>query len=442
MRGGDGRIQTRGWVVACGLAALACAAAAPGAHAFTAQHGAAATAFATGFDSIPGKGIGPVGLAFDTSRRLDVVALEHLYRFGPAGGRAADARVSTRPISKLTTGLTFGKDGRLYAAGYTGDRVGAVVELDASDGSVLRTVAAGLPCPTALATDPLSGDLFVSTVGCGRVIVRIADPASARPQVSAFLSGLAVDGLTFAPDGTLYIAHEPDGVGATISAVAGTNARRPGERRPLASVSHADGIALGAPDAPGGPVPFLVVNRIDGVVTKVDLRSAAQPQTDLVVGGSRGDLIAVGPDGCLYATQTDSVLKVTNADGSCRPSSGAGVDGPGGPSGLEAPLEHGLLPTQVAASLTPRRCSSKHRIRVRLGFRGVRLRSARVYLDGRRVRTVRGRALRRPVRLRGLPARAFTVTVRARTRGGRTRVRRTRYSACGRRVLSRRPAHR
>ncbi len=415
-----------------------------------AQNGAAVREHATGFPSLAERRIGPIGIVFDRSSRLYVSALEHLYRFGPAGGPAAQNRLSAAPVARLTTGLAFGKDGRLYAARYTAERAGDVVELDPATGAVRRSLIGDIPCPTALATDPISGDLFVSTVGCGSTIGRISDP-SGSPQGSVFLSGLTVDGLTFAPDGTLYIAHEPDGSGRTVSAVAGTASPSPGDRRGLASVPNADGVALATPARAGDPPPFLVVNRTDGAVTRVDLGASgtATGARDLVVGGSRGDLIAVGDDGCLYATQTDSVLKVTNADGSCRPASagtgtgsgsggagGSGGDDGGSPASPDAlALGRGLQPTSVASrSLTPR-CPATSRVRVRVAFRGRRLRSARVFVGGARVKTVRGRALRRPVVLRKLPARAFTVTVRGRLRSGRTVVRRTRYAACGVRVL-------
>ncbi|HEU4657675.1 MAG TPA: hypothetical protein VFR97_09130 [Capillimicrobium sp.] len=426
------------------MAATGAGGIASSAEGYVAGNGAAASDFATGFEFSADRRVGPVGVAFDRSGQLYVSALAHLYRFGPDGGRAADARVSVAPAGRALTGLTFGADGRLYAARLTGQTMGDVVELDPANGAVRRIVAAGIPCPVGLATHPLTGALYVSTVACGDDVRRIEDPGSIVPRTSVVLSGLAVDGLTFAPDGTLYLAHEPDAGGATISAL-GPN----GSRRALASVPNADGVALGVPEPAGSAIPFLVVNRTDGVVTKVDLRDATHPQTDLVVGGSRGDLIAVGADGCLYATQTDRVLKVTNADGSCRlvpsggggPGGGSGVgwgDGQGAAPDVPVPaLEGGLIPTAVSATSTARGCSPKRAIKVSLRFKGRKLRRASVSVAGRHVRTVKGRALQRPLKLRRLPNRAFTVKVRAKTRGGRSYVRSTRYSACGRTVLKR-----
>jgi hypothetical protein len=86
------------------------------------------------------------------------------------------------------------------------------------------------------------------------------------------------------------------------------------------------------------------------------------------------------------------------------------------------------------------RCASRRSFRIRLRApRGDALRSARVYVNGRRVRVVSGKRLRAPVDLRGLPKRTVRVTVMGRTRRGRT-IRRTRtYHTC---VAKRRAAKR
>jgi hypothetical protein len=428
---------------ACALAvALACfVAAAPPAQAFTVHNGAAATVFASGFDFHPGLRIGPFGLAFDAQQRLFVSSRDHLYRFGPAGGEASGNRVSSAPIGVGLTGLAFASDGRLYGARHLDAERGDIVELDPRDGSVLRVVTDDFPCPIAVAVDPVSDDLFVSMIRCADGIVRVTDPESDAPRTSVWATGIEADGLTFSPDGTLYAAHHRDAQGNTLSALAGTATATPGARTGLGNVPNSDGVAV----ALGNPPPFVVVNRTDGVITKVDLTQPGAAQTDLVRDGSRGDLVAVGSDGCLYATQTDSVLKVTNADGTCKPPAGSGGGGGGGSAGSSSPppvLGPGLAPTSVPPGPQVRRCAVGRRLRVSVRFRGRRLRVARVYVGRRRARTVRGRALRRPVYVRGLPARPFTVTVRGTTRRGRRVVRRTRYSACGRRVLSRRTSRR
>jgi hypothetical protein len=137
---------------------------------------------------------------------------------------------------------------------------------------------------------------------------------SATPTVSVYANPGSVDGITFAPDGTLFAK----GPGASIFSVNGTNSATPGAFTIVANVpGNPDGVAI-ALSLTNPPTPlFLFVNRNDGNISKVDLTQSPVVISSVVSNGSRGDLIAVGPDGCFYATQTDRVLRVTNADGSC-----------------------------------------------------------------------------------------------------------------------------
>jgi hypothetical protein len=78
-----------------------------------------------------------------------------------------------------------------------------------------------------------------------------------------------------------------------------------------------------------------------------------------------------------------------------------------------------------------RRCVSRRSFRIRLRApRGQRLRSARVYVNGRRVRVVRGRRLRADVDLRGLPGGVVHVRIVARTSSGKTITSTRRYRTC------------
>ncbi len=81
--------------------------------------------------------------------------------------------------------------------------------------------------------------------------------------------------------------------------------------------------------------------------------------------------------------------------------------------------------TQPESSCRRRRAT----LRVRAP-RGDRLRSVRVYVNGKRVRSVRGRAARRAIRIE-LPRARTRVVIRATTRTGRRLVRRKTYRACG-----------
>jgi sugar lactone lactonase YvrE len=406
------------------------------AGAYTTAPGVEATDFATGFPSQDG--IGPVGITLDAAGRPYVADGGTIYRFGPGGGTAGPStQLNATPIAGRLTGLAFGRDGRLYAARRTGARSGGVLEIDQDSGAVLRTVASNLPCPTGLAADPQSGDLFVSTVDCGPGVLRLARPARGAASVTAYVTGIAADGLTFDRDGTLYVAHAPDARGATVSEVAGTTSPSPGERRSLVAVPGADGTALGTPATTEGTPPFLVVNRHDGTITRVELDGSGRT-TDLVAGGTRGDLSAVGPDGCLYATQTDTIMKVSAAGGRCHAPSGAG-DGAAGAWPQDGLLGAGLVPTtpplrpaarQFLKSLSSR-CGTRRSVTLR--FRapgGVALRRARVLLGRRVVGRLGARALRRPVVLRGMPRGAFRLTIVGTTRGGRRVVLHRRIGAC------------
>jgi poly(3-hydroxybutyrate) depolymerase len=82
-------------------------------------------------------------------------------------------------------------------------------------------------------------------------------------------------------------------------------------------------------------------------------------------------------------------------------------------------------PAPIALSPCRRRTVA---LRVRAP-RGDRVRSARVFVNGKRKRTVRGRAARRAIRIR-LPAGRSRVTIRATTRAGRRLVRQRTYRRC------------
>jgi len=93
-----------------------------------------------------------------------------------------------------------------------------------------------------------------------------------------------------------------------------------------------------------------------------------------------------------------------------------------------------LPPTPVAGLPAPgspagRECRRRFRIRVREPRSG-HVTRATVYVNGRRVKVVRGRRLRAPIDLRGLPRGRFTVRVVGRTSTGRTISATRRYVTC------------
>jgi hypothetical protein len=333
----------------------------------------------SGLPSQPGSNlttcIGPLGIAFDASGNLwlldgynaSITGEPELVEVPKGGGpdqtwslaglEESGGYCGQAPCGPWV-GLAFGQDGSLYATlqGDVGEYGyglnGGVVQLLPQPGGVItaRTVATtDLPCATGLATDPVSGDLFVTTQDCAAgtapyTVVRIADPSSASPTVTGYANGCPAgvtgictfDGLTFGPDGTLYLAGVGgdggnsadvgnEGVVYSLpgTAVANTTGQ-PWTATEVAAVTNSsnqpadiDGIAVGVDPADPTVATSLFVNRNDGAISRLDLTADPPTQTDVFAGRSRGDFTTVGPDGCLYATQTASVLKLTNADGSC-----------------------------------------------------------------------------------------------------------------------------
>jgi streptogramin lyase len=219
-----------------------------------------------------------------------------LYRFGSLGGVAsATTQVNATPIGGAPTGLAFGKDGHLYLARQSASDV---LEINPTTGSIVRTVASGVPCATGIATDPLSGDLFVSTVGCSSIgVMRLSSFASGPATITGYASPGTTDGVTFAPDGALYAAV----FGQSIVRIAGTNAPTPGGVTTLANVPSSDGTAVAASSDPSRP-PFIFANRNDRIISRIDLTTTPPTLSTVANAGTRGDFVAVGPDGCLYAT--------------------------------------------------------------------------------------------------------------------------------------------
>ncbi len=276
----------------------------------TASPGFAVNDFATGFPTE--NRFGPMGLAFDSHGTLFAVDNTdgNLYKFPPTGGVAGGATlVSSSPIPGYLIGLAFDKAGDLFVARQEVEGSGDIAQLDPSTGAIIRIVVSGLE-PLGLATDPVSGDLFVAADGSP--IQRIANPASEDPTVTDYGESLSSpDGIVFGPDGTLYTEDE-----GNIISLTGTASPNPGVSTPVGYVSEADGIAVAETTNPN-EAPFLAVNSNDGSITKVDLATTPATYTPMVTGGTRGDLTAVGPDSCLYATQLESIEKVTAANGTC-----------------------------------------------------------------------------------------------------------------------------
>jgi hypothetical protein len=311
-------------------AAAIIAIAVPGAaRAYTVAPGYTAADYATGFPYEPANGWGPAGVAFDASDNLYVSDFSdgNVYRFQPGGGQANLQTQLTYPsLTGGIKGLAFTRSGHLYLA-----RTAAhdVVELEQATGRVTRTIADGLKCPTGLAADPASDDLFVSQT-CTDKLLRISNFATGPGTVSTYATPpCCSDGLAFAPDGTLYSANATG-----VVRIDGTRSSTPGLTRVIAQIAHADGVAVGVPG--DGESPFLVVNRTNGVITRVDFSTEPATQSMILSDGSRGDFVAVNSQGCLFATQSHSIVRIRPPGGRCdlTPSTPGGGTGPGSRPGI------------------------------------------------------------------------------------------------------------
>ncbi len=291
----------------------------------------AVSQFATGFLSPQFAGLcfGPTGMAFDSSGNMYVATYfeGNVYKFGPSGGAAGSAnRITTSPYASTDqlSGLAFSKDGQhLYMARQFGGGGGDVVEISLTDGSIIREVVGGISCATALATDPISGDLFVSqpcTPPTGsNNIVRIINPQAVSPSTSIYASPGQSSDLTFAPDGTLYTTSYNAGFGNLyIASISGTNSMTPGTVTYLAIDNNAASAVVPAFNPINVSAPqFLLLNRILNDVAELDLTKMPPVTSEALTGGSQGLYMKTGPDGCAYATQSDRIIRITALDGTC-----------------------------------------------------------------------------------------------------------------------------
>jgi hypothetical protein len=251
------------------------------------------TTFASGF---PSNGIGPLGIAFTNAGNILVAdfAAGTIASFAKdADGQTyASASHVSGSYSLTAAGLATGLGGTVYLASYNNQAVYALN----NDGSLNHTVATNLGNLDGIATNPVTGQLYLSsTYG-----ILVVDPSNGK--VTALTTGFTgnTDGLAFSRDGkTLYAAVSDD----SVQAIKLSN---PTALVFNSAVPKADGIALGTGFLAGD----LFVNTNSGNLYEINLTTRVQ--TLIATGGSRGDFIQVDPnDGSLLLTQTDSILRLS-----------------------------------------------------------------------------------------------------------------------------------
>lgn len=276
---------------------------------------------------------GATDAAFDADGNAYVIHFPTgaIYTFGTDGGSA------TAP---LATGLgpslrapVFGRDGRLYAPhnATTGDFfTGDIVEIDPVTGTIVRQVVANLVCPSGLAVDPLSGDLFFtdSCFGAGSdnpALFRVTDPGDTDPDrptqvvTYATLPRTPNGQVAFAPDGTIYVATGYLDAVPALVAVTGTDRPQPATYETVADVPSIYWVNVGAANPDGSARSLIVLQYPPGGgsgtdLNLVDLATSPHPVATLAHDTGSG---TIGPDGCLYTTGLDTVYKLVPESGVC-----------------------------------------------------------------------------------------------------------------------------
>lgn len=411
----DGLVSRRRFRFAVALLGVSLLSVCGTAQGLTVANGYRAHKYATGFKFSHRDRWGPFGVAFDQSDNLYVADTinGNIYRFQPGGGKVSSAtRLTLKRIPGIIAGLAVSKSGSVYLA----RRIpGDIVKINPGTGRIVRTVAK-VKCPLGLAIDPIIGDLFTSQDFCGNKIFRVSHFQHHRGRVRTFARAPRVDGLAFDKHGTMYAASN-----GTVIKIQGTHTRHPGRISTFASVPNADGIAFSVDSRkhPSG----VVVNRNDGIVTQANFGTSPPSETNLFTHGSRGDFAAVNSRGCLYVTQTASVVQVRGPGSTCgfEPTTRGRVPRPGVAVSTLAGPQHGAA------------CKPIRSIIVRLSQRGrVRLRSATIYVNHKRVKRIRGNAVTAPIKLSSLPHGSFRIKVVARTTKGLKLTSVKRYGGCRR----------
>lgn len=275
---------------------------------------------------------GATGMAFDDAGNFYVSSLVsgRIYKTDLQGGVADETTLLSDALGPAVTGLTFGADGKFYAS-RSGNVNQDVVEVDPVTGAILREdVGLVSLCAFGLATDPLSGDLFVGdfcNIGGSRDIFRIADPGSPNPVTSVYVTTPAPDlvngQIAFAPNGTMYFRNG----GGYLVQVAGTDQPSPD----LARIDLTNpnpfgnfGMTIGAIDENGAALSVIGNGAPDpdhgddqaGMTAVYALGdNPTSVTTHLLNGQALVNLI--GPNGCLYMAVWDTAYRLTNDDGTC-----------------------------------------------------------------------------------------------------------------------------
>jgi hypothetical protein len=274
---------------------------------------------------------GPYGMAFDPDGNLFVADLVNgnLYKFPPGGGVANNSTL-VGTVGPSLAGLVFDSSGNLFAArnATTGDyTTGAVLQLDPSNASVIKTLAT-IPCAEPLSIDPISGDLFTDDAcgggGTNASLWRIASPATS-PTLSVYttLPSAPNANIGFAPNGTMYVWDNSQAVQVT-----GTNGPNPPVVTSIPSLNlyYLGLLAYGSQT--NGDAKFLIANlppntsvnpNVPSTTSVVDLTTSPPTVGATIIANGGGGNMITGPDGCIYMSLGGGgVWKITDTTGACK----------------------------------------------------------------------------------------------------------------------------
>jgi Pro-kumamolisin, activation domain/Bacterial Ig-like domain (group 1)/Bacterial Ig-like domain (group 3) len=279
---------------------------------------------AIGFGGCPGASVP----AFDSSGNMYVSDFVdgNLYKFPPTGGVASNSTLLASIGETLAQPVFSGSNlWVVRAAPPSGPAPSIFYEVDPTSGSIQSSFT-GAFCSSTLAADPLSGDLFSSSL-CGTTTnLDYSTLAGSPPTFSLYASmpDVSPGSVAFLPGGTMFVEGGTGTSNPYVAEVSGTNVS-PTTVTQLTGLSpSALGIvALGSENIAQG----LIVNLPKGTsgsseTTVVDLTTnppsiGSALTVNSILGGGFGGGLTLGPDGCLYGGKGNAVYKLSKSDGSC-----------------------------------------------------------------------------------------------------------------------------
>lgn|SRR5215469_10999874 len=254
--------------------------------------GLSLTTFATGFPN--SSSVGPLGVAFELGGTVLVTDDPGNIRVFPSD---TDGQTAVPGQVTQNYGLSNAVDlaqvgGSTYM---TRQGTGDLVQVN-NDGTFNQVIVSGMPAATGLAADPVTGHLFVSTLGNNAIWD--VDPIA---KTKTLFVAASADGLTLSNDGSILY-------GEVNGHILGWNTTTHAQVFDSGFISGADGAAAGT----GSFAGLLFVNTNFGQVFEVNESTLAQ--TLIASGGTRGDFVTVDPtNDTLLITQTDRLIRLSGA---------------------------------------------------------------------------------------------------------------------------------